>query len=43
MAWLTDIAVPRPIAHNFQRGGMHKLLHGVVLHIMQGTENGSFS
>ncbi len=42
MTWVTDVAVTRAISHNFLRGGMHKPLHGLVLHIMQGTENGTF-
>jgi len=42
MTWLPTVAVSRPIAHNFIHGGMHKPLHGLVLHIQQGTERGTF-
>ncbi len=41
--WLTDIAVKRPISHNFNTGGMIRPIHGLVLHIEQGTEAGTFS
>jgi N-acetylmuramoyl-L-alanine amidase len=45
MAWL-DFAVTRPIslsAGNFSKGGMERPLRGLVLHIQQGTENGTFN
>lgn len=41
--WLEDIAVKRPISHNFNTGGMIRPFHGLVLHIQQGTEEGTFS
>jgi hypothetical protein len=40
--WLSDIAVKRPISHNFNKGGMVRPFHGLVLHIQQGTEAGTF-
>jgi len=41
--WITDIAVPRPIGANFTHGGMVEPIHGIVLHIQQGTEDGTYS
>lgn len=41
--WLTDIAVKRPISHNFTSGGLVKPVHGLVLHIQEGNEEGTFS
>jgi len=42
--WVTDIAVKRPIAHNFGKGGLKgHTIQGAVLHIQQGTENGTWS
>jgi len=41
--FLDDIAIRRPISANFNRGGMKRPLRGLVLHIQQGTENGTFS
>lgn len=41
--WLEDIAVKRAISHNFNVGGMIRPFHGLVLHIEQGTEEGTFS
>lgn len=41
--WLEDIAVKRPISSNFNKGGMIRPFHGLVLHIEQGTEEGTFS
>lgn len=40
--WLTDIAIKRPISRNFSKGGMIRPVHGLVLHIQEGTENGTF-
>ena len=42
MAWFAG-AVKRPIAHNFSAGGMIRPLHGLVLHIEEGTEAGTRS
>ena len=42
MAWFAG-AVKRPIAHNFSVGGMIRPLHGLVLHIEEGTEAGTRS
>jgi hypothetical protein len=41
--WVTDIAEKRPIAHNFTKGGIHRPIHGLVLHIQEGTEEGTYS
>ncbi len=41
--WLNDIAVQRPISGNFSSGGMIRPLQGLVLHIQQGTEDGTYS
>jgi hypothetical protein len=41
--WLTEIADKRPISHNFTKGGLVKPVHGLVLHIQEGTEEGTFS
>lgn len=41
--WLEDIATKRPIARNFNPGGMKRPFQGLVLHIQQGTESGTFS
>jgi len=40
--WIDDIAKRRPISHNIDRGGMVRPLHGLVLHIQIGHENGTF-
>jgi N-acetylmuramoyl-L-alanine amidase len=40
MAWFTE-ALKRPISHNFKTGGMIRPLHGLVLHIEEGTEAGT--
>jgi len=41
--WATDIAVKHPIQHNFTKGGLHRPIHGLVLHIQEGTEKGTYS
>ena len=41
--WLDQVAVRRPLKVHFQHGGMKKPLQGVVLHIQQGHEDGTFS
>ena len=41
--WLTDIANKHPISHNFSKGGIRKPIHGLVLHIQEGTEAGTRS
>jgi hypothetical protein len=41
--WATDIAVKRAISHNFTKGGITRPVHGLVLHIQEGTEEGTFS
>jgi hypothetical protein len=40
MAWFAE-AVKRPISHNFRTGGMIRPLHGLVLHIEEGSESGT--
>jgi hypothetical protein len=40
MAWFYA-AVKRKISHNFTKGGMIRPLHGLVLHIEEGTEAGT--
>jgi hypothetical protein len=40
--FVDEIAVRRPIAVNFNVGGMIRPLHGLVLHIQEGTEDGTF-
>lgn len=40
MAWFYA-AVKRPIHHNYTKGGMTRPLHGLVLHIEEGTEAGT--
>ncbi|HYM75864.1 MAG TPA: N-acetylmuramoyl-L-alanine amidase [Candidatus Dormibacteraeota bacterium] len=39
--WLVNIADSNPIKNNYQRGGMRSL-HGLVLHVEDGTERGTF-
>jgi hypothetical protein len=41
--WVDEIAKRRPIARNFNHGGMIRPLHGLVLHIQVGHENGTFA
>ncbi len=41
--FLDDIADRRLIATNFTRGGMIRPIHGLVLHIQQGTESGTYN
>ncbi len=41
--WIDDIAVKKPVSHNFNKGAMIRPLHGLVLHIQQGTEAGTYS
>lgn len=40
--FLEDIAVKRPIKANFTPGAMVRPFHGLVLHIEEGTEAGTF-
>src|SRR4051812_13987263 len=40
MAWFYA-ANKRQISHNFTKGGMIRPLHGLVLHIEEGTEAGT--
>jgi hypothetical protein len=40
MAWFYG-AVKRPISLNFSKGGMKRPLHGLVLHIEEGSEAGT--
>ncbi len=39
----TEIALKHPISHNFSKGGLHRPIHGLVLHIQEGTEKGTYS
>jgi len=41
--WATEIAVKKPISHNYSTGGLHHPIHGLVLHIQEGTEKGTYS
>ncbi len=41
--WLEEIAVKRSVSCNFNKGAMVRPLHGLVLHIQQGTEAGTYS
>lgn len=41
--WLTDVAVKRPISCNFTKKGIVRPIHGLVLHIQEGSEKGTYS
>jgi hypothetical protein len=41
--WLREIAVKRAISKNFNHGGMIRPFQGLVLHIQQGKESGTYS
>jgi hypothetical protein len=42
--WLPEtIATKRPISCNFCAGGMIRPIHGLVLHIQEGTEDGTWA
>jgi hypothetical protein len=40
--FLEDVAVKKPISANFNHGGMIRPFRGLVLHIQQGSERGTF-
>src|ERR1700694_2853315 len=41
--WLTEIAVKHPISCNFTKNGIVRPIRGLVLHIQEGTEKGTYS
>ena len=41
--WAVDIAYKHPISCNFTPGGIVRPVHGLVLHIQEGTESGTRS
>ena len=41
--WLTDVALKHPISCNFTKKGIVRPIHGLVLHIQEGTEKGTYS
>jgi hypothetical protein len=41
--WLTDVALKHPISRNFTKNGIVRPIRGLVLHIQEGTEKGTYS